>query len=229
MLERFEHTRVAEQIVHQLLEAIVNRTLRPGERLPSERSLSSRLGVNRASLREAIKRLEQMGLVHTRQGDGTRVMDFMSHAGLELLKHIIPLASSESLALRRDLQEVRVVLGREVARLAALRCEPEDLAELRRLQQRSLSQPLFPEDLLQLDMEVFAALARASHNQVVQLLVNSIRAAVSFQPALFVPLIPEAKQVLEYHRALMDLLAARDLDGSAELTESYLGRMVERL
>lgn len=229
MLERFERTRLAEQIARQLLRSIVNRSLRPGERLPSERSLASRLGVNRASLREAIKRLEQLGLVHTRRGDGTRVADFMSHAGVELLQHLMPLALSESPELLRDLHEVRVSLGREVARVAARRCQLEDLDELRRLCREAAGRPLEGRALLQLDMEMFAGLARASHNRVVVLLVNSIRAAVALQPDLFTPVMPPPEVVLAHHRALVERLAAHDVDGAGALTEAYLEEMATRI
>jgi GntR family transcriptional repressor for pyruvate dehydrogenase complex len=229
MLGSFERTRVAEQIARQLLRSIVNRTIRPGERLPSERSLASRLGVNRASLREALKKLEQLGLVRTRQGDGTRVTDFMSHAGMELLQHLMPLAIAESPELLRDLHEVRVVLGREVARLAARRCQPEDLAELRRLHREASGTGLDRRDLLRLDMEIFAGLARATHNRVVQLLVNSLRAAVAFQPDLFAPLMPEAELVLAHHMALIERLTAHDGEGAAALTEGFLQEMATRI
>lgn len=225
MFGRVEQPRVAEHIARQILRSIVNRTLRPGDRLPSERSLSSRLGVNRASLREAIKKLEQLGLVHTRQGDGTRVMDFMSHAGVELLGHLLPVATTESPELLRDLQEVRVVLGREVAHLAARRCQPEDLVELRRLCREGGGQVRTQLDLLQLDMAVFAGLAKASHNRVVQLLVNSIRAAVALQPDLFGPLMPSAQRVLAHHQALVECVATRDAEGAAAMTEAFLSEM----
>ncbi|MDY0001229.1 MAG: GntR family transcriptional regulator [Polyangia bacterium] len=220
---------MAEKIARQILRSILDRTLRPGDRLPSERSLSSRLGVNRASLREAIKSLEQLGLVHTRQGDGTRVMDFMSHAGVELLQHLLPLAVAESPELLGDLQEVRVVLGREVARLAARRAEPEDLVELRRTCKERGERQLSPRELLKLDMEVFAGLARASHNRVVQLLVNSIRSAVALQPDLFAPLMPSPELVFAHHQALIERLAAQDAEGAAALTESFLSEMETRV
>src|SRR5258706_15497340 len=81
--------RVAEEIVHQLRTLILRGSYAPGQKLPPERRLAEELGVNRASLREAIKSLEQMGLVKTRQGDGTPVLDFMQTAGVELVSHLV--------------------------------------------------------------------------------------------------------------------------------------------
>ncbi len=228
MLGRFESTRVAEQIARQLLRSILDRTLRPGDRLPSERSLASRLGVNRASLREAIKKLEVMGLVRTRQGDGTRVLDFMSSAGVELLQHLLPVLINESPELVRDLLEVREALGREVARLAARRCQPEDLAELRRLVREASARPVTPQELMQHDMRLFAGLGRATHNRVVQLLMNSIQAAVAHEPDLFVQLLPSAEVALAHHQRVIELLEAGDHEAAANETEDYLADMSAR-
>jgi len=225
----FEKTRVAEEIARHLLRSIFDRTFRPGDRLPSERSLASRLGVNRASLREAIKHLEHMGLVKTRQGDGTRVLDFMSTAGLELLQHLIPYAAADSPKLLRDLFEVRRVLGREMARLAAERRVPEDLEELRRVQREAVAQARNRTELLIRDAEIFAALGRTTHNRVVQLLANSIRISVARQPDIFERAMPEAEATLSYHRLLIDAVAEGDAGAAAALTDQYLADMVSRL
>lgn len=225
----FEKTRVAEEVARHLLRSIFDRTFRPGDRLPSERSLASRLGVNRASLREAIKRLEFMGLVKTRQGDGTRVLDFMSSAGLELLQLLLPHAVEDSSRLLKDLVEVRMVLGREMARLATRRCGPEDLAELRRVQRDAIARSGDRKELLLSDTELFVTLGRATHNRVVQLLANSIYTSVKHHPDIFVRVMPEAESTLAYHQGLIDALAAGEADVAADLTERYLDEIVDRL
>lgn len=225
----FEKTRVAEEVARHLLRSIFDRTFRPGDRLPSERSLASRLGVNRASLREAIKRLEFMGLVKTRQGDGTRVLDFMSSAGLELLQLLLPHAVEDSSRLLKDLVEVRMVLGREMARLATRRCGPEDLAELRRVQREAIGRSGNRKELLLSDTELFVTLGRATHNRVVQLLANSIYTSVKNHPDIFVRVMPEAESTLAYHQGLIDALATGEADVAADLTERYLDEIVDRL
>src|SRR6266576_1741703 len=73
MLKPVEKQRVAEEIAEQLRSLILNGQYPPGSKLPPERELSKRLRVNRASLREALKKLEHLGLVRIRQGDGTRL------------------------------------------------------------------------------------------------------------------------------------------------------------
>src|SRR3954447_23933414 len=115
MLKPVAKPRIAEEIVEQLRALILGGTYGVGQKLPPERKLAGELGVNRASLREAIKKLEHMGLVKTRQGDGTRVLDFMQTAGMELVRHLVERGSPDILG---DVLEFRTIYGREVARLA---------------------------------------------------------------------------------------------------------------
>src|SRR5207244_336191 len=125
--------RVAEEIVSQLRGLILRGDYAVGDKLPPERRLAEELGVNRASLREAIKSLEHMGLVKTRQGDGTRVLDFMQTAGVELVSHLIPPTSEggvPNLAVLQDVLDFRRWFGRESARLAAERASADDLKRL---------------------------------------------------------------------------------------------------
>src|SRR5262245_46133338 len=116
MLRPVGKQRVAEEIVEQLRGLILQGSYIPGQKLPPERRLAEELGVNRASLREAIKSLEQMGLVKTRQGDGTRVLDFMQTAGLELVSHLIGRGDGKpNVEVIADVLEFRRIFGRESA------------------------------------------------------------------------------------------------------------------
>src|SRR6266851_2670125 len=129
--------RVAEEIVQQLRGLILRGHYATGDKLPPERKLAEELGVNRASLREAIKSLEQMGLVKTRQGDGTRVLDFMQTAGVELVSHLIPGDGKPNLAVLGDVLEFRRIFGREVARQAAERATVDELRRLEAIVERA--------------------------------------------------------------------------------------------
>lgn len=66
-----ENKKVFLEIVKQLKELIDTEHIRPGDKLPSERVLSERLNVGRSSVREALRSLELLGLIETRQGGGT--------------------------------------------------------------------------------------------------------------------------------------------------------------
>src|SRR5689334_14916623 len=162
MLKPVEKQRVAEEIAEQLRSLILGGQYPPGSKLPPERELSKRLRVNRASLREALKKLEHLGLVRIRQGDGTRVQNFMETGGIELVQHLLPLAAGGKPELIRDLLEFRRIFGRELSRLAAARnSDKEGLAKLRVLADKadSVTSAL---ELFELDFDLYVAVAQMS-------------------------------------------------------------------
>src|SRR2546430_1839403 len=108
---------VPDQVFEQLREAILSGAYGPGERLPPQRALAAEMEVNMASVREALKRLEQLRLGGVRHGDATRVLDWRRSGGLEAL--LLGGAMEEPFV--RDLFEARRLLLVEAARLAAHR------------------------------------------------------------------------------------------------------------
>lgn len=80
---------LSESVYRQLEDRIVRQELKPGTELPAERALSEKLGVNRGAVREAIKRLQQAGLVAVRHGGNHVVQDYLEQGGLELLPSLL--------------------------------------------------------------------------------------------------------------------------------------------
>src|SRR5215210_9556734 len=112
-----ERASLPDQVFRTLAESVLSGHYGPGERLPGQRALAAELGVNMASLREGIKRLEQLRLVEVRHGDAMRVQDWRAHGGLDVLAY----AASADAQLTGALFEARRLLLREAARLAAAR------------------------------------------------------------------------------------------------------------
>lgn len=228
MLKQVERQRITDEIVDQLRSLILAGHYPPGSRLPAERELARSLGVNRSSLREALKKLEHMGLLSIRQGDGTRVTNFMETAGVELIQHLIPLADSNYPRIIGDALEFRLFYGREVARLAAARRTDEDLAKLRAIAARcdpdaellALLEPAF---------EFYVALASAAKNSVMGLLINSARNALRTHGPVLAPLLVSAAEVDRHQRAVIAALEARDAAAACAEVETYLGRANEHL
>ncbi len=222
-LRPVEKQRVAEEIATQLRRLILTGHYAIGERLPPERDLAKTLGVNRASLREALKKLEHLGLVKIRQGDGTRVLDFMQTGGIDLVSHLIPLAESGNLAILTDVLEFRQIYGREVARLAAQRATSEHIIRLREVADAAAAPDVAPEELLRLDFEFYVALTQASGNRVFGLLINTTRSAVLASAPFFAQLLaPDV--VRKHHRELIKAIETRDADAAARIADQHLSR-----
>jgi GntR family transcriptional repressor for pyruvate dehydrogenase complex len=80
---------LSDSVYRQLSDKILRHELAAGDALPAERELSEALQVNRGAVREAIKRLQQAGLVAVRQGGNHVVRDYLSEGGLELLPNLL--------------------------------------------------------------------------------------------------------------------------------------------
>jgi len=221
VLKPVEKQRVAEEIVEQLRSLILTGQYPPGSKLPPERELSKRLGVNRASLREALKKLEHLGLVRIRQGDGTRVTNFMETGGIELVQHLLPLASSAQPGLIRDLLEFRRLYGREVARLAAHRATKEGLARLREVATRS-DESTTALELLEADFDFYVTLCQLTGNQVMVLLINTVRDGVRSYMEFLANLAPVPDPVRRHQRELIAAIEARDGTRAALIADAHL-------
>jgi GntR family transcriptional regulator, transcriptional repressor for pyruvate dehydrogenase complex len=221
--------RVAEEIVQQLRTLILRGDYAVGDKLPPERRLADELGVNRASLREAIKALEHMGLVKTRQGDGTRVLDFMQTAGVELVSHLIPRDGVPDMAILSDVLDFRRWFGREVARLAAERAAAEDLKLLEEIVDKAADPGLESGELLKLDFEFYVRLTDAAKNRVMKLLVNTIRGAVLTYAPFFAQFSPPAPTVRKHHKELLKAVQTRDADGAYKMADAYLRKGLEQV
>ena len=117
-LEKIQKGSLVETAIERLRSAIEQRYWLVGTRLPVEADLSESLGVGRNTVREAVRVLVYVGMLETRQGDGTYVRA-TQEAG-EALRRI-------SRSELRDKLEVRIMLETEAARLAAERRTGSDL------------------------------------------------------------------------------------------------------
>src|SRR3954471_10909813 len=121
---------VSDQVFRILAEGILTGSYEPGEKLPTQRALAAELGVNMASVREAVKRLEQLRLVEVRHGDAMRVRDWREHGGLDVIAHVLFRAGGVDRSTLEGLLEARRLMLREAARLAAERRSDEQTARL---------------------------------------------------------------------------------------------------
>jgi len=120
------NTRSYEQVVEQLLERIHGGEFRPNQRLPTERELGELFGVSRGVIREAIKVLNSTGVVESRQGSGTYVVDNLTPS----VSRALVLSAKPEEASLLSLMELRQATEVLAARLAATRRLDEEVAPI---------------------------------------------------------------------------------------------------
>ena len=126
-LPALKPARLPELLAQQLQQLILEGGFKPGARLPSERELAQRFAVSRPSLRAAMQKLEEQGLLVRRQGGGSYVAEPVAEALAEPLANLLAGAH----AVQFDLLEFRLGLEQIAAYYAALRGTEADFARLR--------------------------------------------------------------------------------------------------
>src|SRR5262249_15457594 len=174
----------------------------PEAPVPPERQLREPLGVNRHVVREAIKRLEQVGLVKVTQGGRTTVLDFHETAGLDLLALVAEHAEAAGALspLLAAALEMRAGIGADLARLCAQRASDqvgEDLLEISKKLAATGG-----EELLELDQRFWQRVLDGVGNLAYQLAFNSLIRAVHARRELSVPWLEDELERGDYRRPI---------------------------
>jgi GntR family transcriptional regulator, transcriptional repressor for pyruvate dehydrogenase complex len=168
MTEPIRRDTLVDAVVERLRGEVLAERYPPGTLLPPERELAASYGVTRTSLKHALVRLVQAGLLETRHGVGTRVRDYARHAGPDLLPVLVAHAGPDWLG---EVFEVRREIGALVAaRAAAGRPDTGELHELLETVRTART----PDEAQAAECEVHRVLAAATGNRVYGLLVNSL-------------------------------------------------------
>jgi GntR family transcriptional repressor for pyruvate dehydrogenase complex len=216
--EPVEKVKVSEQIADRLLKFIIKGGIAPGEKLPPERKLASQFNVNRTTLREALKKLEQLKLLTINQGQGAIVEDFRN-ASIEVLFYLLTVDDQIDTSILENILEARELFGTDVARLAAKRADKTDIQQLSDLMVK-LVKATDPGELQLLDFELFRQLALASKNMVYILLMNMLKTIHEKQLNLFLPLSSEVDTSIQ--KELFEAVKNRDEKKAAEKARQFL-------
>jgi GntR family transcriptional repressor for pyruvate dehydrogenase complex len=218
-------TSLPDQVFHRLVSDVLAGRHAPGERLPTQRALAAELGVNMASVREGVKRLEQLGLVEVRHGDAMRVRDWRLHGGPDVLVHLIAHGAALDAEMVGAVMEARRLLLSESARLAAERRSDEQAALLASLAEQ-IAAASDQEAAQHLDFAFFAVLIQAAGNVVFLLVMNSIRALYLENLELFRPLVSTADPYAAAARAVGERDAGRAAATVAALAAAQEARLL---
>jgi DNA-binding FadR family transcriptional regulator len=170
------HTTRHEAIADVLTDEILRGQYRTGERLPSERDLAARFDSNRAAVRVAVEKLEQLGIAEVLPG-GVRVRP-LEEANLDVIGELLSLDDVPDPELMEQMLEVMGTLMRLAARRAVERASDDQITYARELLGRTLREGLTPEQLVQTRMELGQLFMTLSGNLVLRLIGNSLRVQV---------------------------------------------------
>ena len=174
LFAKVQRHRVHDDIAVQLRDAILDGRFTPGQKLPAERELAAEFGVNRTSIREALKTLEGLRLVEVRQGSGATVLDPVDGA-LDLLGPMVFHGNRLDAELIADLLEVTTPMLLEMARLAVTRHTPEQIRRLAELRTAIAEESREREERFAASREVLVLLSDMTGNRVWRMLARRTR------------------------------------------------------
>ena len=210
---------VAEELAHEIIGGV----LPAGAVLPAEPMLGHRFGFSRTVIREALKLLEERGLVRVEQGRGTTVQPREAWNLLDPLVIRAALSYDHDMALLDNLIAVRRVLEREMARTAAARLTDDELAALAaNIEQMEASYDDY-ERFRDFDLSFHAIVMRASGNDVGQTIVRTIHTHAGMTHQLAAAQSrAELERTATEHRAILEALAARDGEAAGERIAAHI-------
>ena len=166
-LETIPRSRVYAKVAEQLQSHIIN-TLKPGDMLPPERELVQMFGVSRSTIRDAIRRLETVGLLEPRQGVGTVVREVSVDTVVRPVANVL-LQKRKGI---NELLDVRMIIEPALAARAALHASPGQIAELHAILERQDEKVRRAELATEEDSAFHYAIALAADNSVMLKLVH---------------------------------------------------------
>jgi GntR family transcriptional repressor for pyruvate dehydrogenase complex len=188
--------RVTARLISELKQMILTGVLTPGSKVPPERELAKRFGVNRASLRQVLKVLEIMGVLSQRVGDGTYLNDSAESILEEPLDFLVLLDDLS----HHELFETRLIVEPELAARAAERATTEDLVSLRKAI-KSLENCETTKERLDADMAFHECIFRAAGNRICHLLFRVVHRTLLTSMTQLAGRV-ELERPLSYHRAI---------------------------
>lgn len=180
----FRRGRLSEQVVAEMEHLILEEYREPGQRLPKEAELAERFGVSRIVIREAVKILEDRGLVKARAGHGTVTA---APTPERVKASLLRLFQNQPIPTAVDMEhmlELRAVLEETAASLAAVRATPEDLALIAATLVEMEATHANVEETIEADLQFHRAVAKASHNHFFEMVIDPITQVFIQQLAL---------------------------------------------
>jgi len=214
-----------DSIVEEFKGKIFSGEYKCGDILGSQNELAQSLGVSRASLREALKRLEMMGLVESKQGVGTFLKKITPSDFMNPLSSFIVIDKKSAF----ELLEARLYIEGSLAAMASLRATEDDLQQLEDIlsSMRHLAAAHEIQEFIKKDVQFHYAIAKASNNDIMikiaEILRDLLRQLISKIFESYPEKLPETmEQTINFHQAIFTAIRNRDPDAARMRMEEHI-------
>jgi len=221
--EPVQKNSIVVELTKKLLEYIFSGSIRPGEKLPTERKLQEALGVGRSSIREALKALTVLGIVEVRQGDGTYLKKLDSALLTQSIEWGLLLGEKHMM----DIIEARKEIELAIVKYAALRRTEEELRELSTILERLKHST--PDDFVEYDIAFHLKVADMAKNTALKGVLASIQSLLRTWIKCVIDAAGETSFSYLDHYNVYRAIAARDPQAAFEAMETHMEDATRRL
>jgi GntR family transcriptional regulator, transcriptional repressor for pyruvate dehydrogenase complex len=214
--------RVSEAVADSIRQAIFGGKLLPGHKLPAEREMAARYRTSRVALREALRAIENEGLIIIKRGfgGGAFVSDFNNalRALLDSLNTAVKVGQAKS----AHLTEVRRMLEPQIAQIATLRATPLDLQAIEAIVLAQEEELKAGKLSRRYDMEFHSCLVKATHNPVLSIVLNAINE--SLRESIFRSKLNKRMRVriVGTHRSIFEAICNHNVEEAQKLMANHV-------
>ncbi len=220
MFEPVKNQRISDEILRQIRDAVLSGKFQVGERLPNERALAEQFAASRTSVREALRGLEQTGVIYIKKGINGGV--FVADPDHRLISRPFQTLLQLRKVTMDNIVEVRLIFEPEAARLAAQRAEPEDLDEMQKVIEKMSDAIKAGELPSSFDLKFHKLIARAARNPILEMLSESMLEVASQVITNLHPSRDVLRHVVRRHHEVFEALRKRD----SELAFAVMSRHI---
>ena len=226
-LAKIKRVSVVEATVSYIKKQIAEGSLKPGEQLPSERTLQELLGVSRFTLREALARLSALGIVEIAHGKGAFIAREMSPSSLENV--FFPLFANQNMQNLIDFFEARMLIESEAVRLCAKRRTREDLENLKEILDSSEAALEDPQKFGKLDFLFHNKVSQAAGNIFIDKMMGCLNEFIKKYLLMLANNPENRKRSLVNHRNILEMIEKKDVDNAGKMTRKHLNQTFKML
>ena len=211
-----------KSLVARLVEFIGERSLQPGDRLPSERELAGRLGSGRSAVREAIATLTSLRIVEARPQSGIYLCEIQRQSSFEALVMLSRMGREPTLSEISDTMEVALMLVHTAIELACARRDDQDLAALNLLLEETERVIDEKGNIADKDQAFHLALMSAAHNAILVRVINAFCEFTLPRRRLYFAHLQGANTHHQQHKEIVEAVTARDPARATKLIDDHI-------
>ena len=229
-LKNLKKESVVQSVINCLTDAMRNKELKPGDKIPPEPDLAASLGVARSSVREAIKILTYLGVLESKRSEGTFVCSGFQESMIDPMIYGIILNQDSF----ENLMELREMTETGIMRLAVLKYNEEEGRTLEKLLEQMKAVLDSGEDMVdrffQVDNQFHDMISQMGKNPLADKnsrVVRTLTHAMRYETVTTMINSGRSEELFEAHSRLYETLRSGDLNNVREIVrESYFGELV---